>query len=82
MIPHREAFFLACECSKEMAQPFPAEISSTALAARGRARGHFSWISFRGDICLTCGTTTENGFCLLVFQMKHEYVKDFINLIK
>lgn len=27
MIPHREAFFLACKCSEEMARPFPAEIS-------------------------------------------------------
>lgn len=47
----------------------------------GRAGAQFSWISFTGGIYLTCSTTTENGFCLLLFQLKHEYMEDFLNLI-
>lgn len=47
----------------------------------GRAGAQFNWISFTGGIYLTCSTTTENGFCLLLFQLKHEYMEDFINLI-
>lgn len=76
-----------------MARPFPAEISVRSMHSNVLHGQQPHWSCKWGgqgvilaglalQVAYVCeNTTTENGLCLL-FQIKHEYMKDCIHLIK